>query len=788
MLWLVDNKQWSEAYRHIATGIYNVRDQRDNSGAGSMNKFLANITDYAMDADGNNYNMWDPEQKCNEYFTDMPYAFKMLGGLYAINAAIVLNDNEMFWKRGLPQAEYALSREHQYFQPYDVNYGTQMTISREMNGPFMSGIDLGNLYYLTGGRTTAFKTYSQEKGFSASNGSFQQSLEWYRLWGNSTDLTAAVNGAYWSISNRYHYYDFQKFLEIYNETGNPDFLQAAKDAGYQFVTTLNACPRVPDVNVVVDRYNAAPIHWHSFGRHVLWGFPPPLPMYAPEQSVPAWRPAVTGMMPEAYRAFTFSEYPGALLRLSDLANDTFLHDMARWALVGRWANYPGQQTSRAHSLVWELDDFCMHPLQYMTFTSMHFWHHWMYFAYAIDYLVSDTIYKADGNITFPLHRMFDGNGRMNMWGERTGIFYGDENVVLWLPRNLLTISTQQINYIAGYGNGKLYLALSNQSANALNNVTISLNPNLVAYGSAHKAKVWKENIRQNNMSIFDGSFTVDVAPKGLTVLAIEDITVKTSRVHTELFKSAGQLAQDSLARTQEPFGKMVGMVISFGPEQSEAYCYTDAKPYWLGGANDVNYITMNYSIDNGPWQQVIDRIFPYEFSTKLNLNQNTQSFRYYFDALTINNTHEISATRTLSLAVTVPSPAISGRVTDLDGTGIGGVLIQSSDSQSATTNSNGYYTITDVSNGLKTLTVSKGGYSFIPAHRPVNVQGRSIANVNWFGRAGSLDSFDYLAVLAEHWLEDNTVLVGGSPVCEATPPGDLDENCKVNFLDFALIP
>ncbi len=91
-----------------------------------MNTFLANITDYAMDADGNNYNMWDSNQKCNEYLTDQAYSFKILGGLFAINSAIVLDNNEMFWSRSLPQVEYALSREAEGFHPYDY----QLTIHR----------------------------------------------------------------------------------------------------------------------------------------------------------------------------------------------------------------------------------------------------------------------------------------------------------------------------------------------------------------------------------------------------------------------------------------------------------------------------------------------------------------------------------------------------------------------------------------------------------------------------------------------------------------------------------
>ncbi len=144
VLLAVDNSEWYDFYKGIVKNIFKFRDQRDNSGPGSLNKLLANITDYAMDADGNNYNMWDSNQKCNEYWTDQPYSFKVLGGLFAINSAIVLDDNEMFWSRSLPQVEYCISREESYFHPYNYNYNLQMSYDNNMLGPWISGLDFGN--------------------------------------------------------------------------------------------------------------------------------------------------------------------------------------------------------------------------------------------------------------------------------------------------------------------------------------------------------------------------------------------------------------------------------------------------------------------------------------------------------------------------------------------------------------------------------------------------------------------------------------------------------------------
>lgn len=784
LLWIIDDAQWRDVYRGISEDIYNVRDQRDNSGPGSMNKLLANLADYACDADGNNYNMWDAEQKCNEYFTDQPYMFKILGGLFAINAAIVLDNNDMFWSRSLPQVEYALSREITSFHPYDYDYLEALTFNNNMDGPFMCGIDLGHLYKFTGGRTTAFKTYAEEKGFNKAKNWFYESLEWYRLWGNQSDLDYAIDGANHALDVLYCPYDFQKFLEIYEETGDVNYLNEAREYAYNFTTTLNKSPEVPDVNVIVDMNNEAPIHWGSPGRHVAWGFPPPEPMYAPEQVVPAWRPATIGMQAEAYRAFNNMEYPGALIRLAGHTNDDFLKALARWALVGRWANHPGQQLSIAHSLAYEQDDFCMHPLQYMTFTSMHFWHHWQHFVYVVDFLVSEAIIKSEGNIDFPRHRLFDGGsgGRQNIWGHESGVFYGDDNVNLWLPRDLLTISTEQINYIAGYGNGNLYLALSNQSFDALNDVSITFSPDRVGFGSTHPVRVWQENVRQSDKSLSNGIVTVDVAASGLTVLVIENVEAKTGKVHTEIFrKPKYTLAADSLSRTDEPFGKMVGMIISFGPELTEAYCYTNAKAHFHDDG-DADHVTMHYSLDAGPWQNTTDAIFPYEFSTRI--DPNVSEFSFYFDKVDLSGTHTISATRTLNARKIT---TISGRVTDLDGVGIDGVQMQCTDSTPAYTDVDGYYVLEDIISGAKTLTPFKAGYEFIPAQRSIDLQLGSIDNANWIGNDGTLEVLDYLSILASNWLRDDTVESQGVPLCEYSPIGDYNGDCIVNLFDFALI-
>eukprot|EP01045_Picozoa_sp_COSAG04_P005533 COSAG04_NODE_258_length_18740_cov_15.019312_4_plen_829_part_00 len=60
---LVHRGSGSETYRKLASIVYGFRDERDNSGPGSLNAALERMSDYLADADGANFLQWDFIQK-----------------------------------------------------------------------------------------------------------------------------------------------------------------------------------------------------------------------------------------------------------------------------------------------------------------------------------------------------------------------------------------------------------------------------------------------------------------------------------------------------------------------------------------------------------------------------------------------------------------------------------------------------------------------------------------------------------------------------------------------------
>ena len=110
---------WKETYEHIARGIHGFRDQRDNSGPGSLNNALEHVMDFLADRRGGNHALWDVQQKYCDYFTDKTGVFKPFSPLYGLSAAIVTDDEPFFRSRARPAVEYALSRRFSVFAPYD---------------------------------------------------------------------------------------------------------------------------------------------------------------------------------------------------------------------------------------------------------------------------------------------------------------------------------------------------------------------------------------------------------------------------------------------------------------------------------------------------------------------------------------------------------------------------------------------------------------------------------------------------------------------------------------------
>ncbi len=612
---------WKDTYRYLARNIYGFRDMRDNSGPGSLNNTLENILDYLIDRDGHNYAMWDPEQKYH-YYCDKPGVFKPFSPLFGMSVVLVTDDEELYKKKVRPIVEFAVSRKSNIFSPYETfDNGQIKSRNRELGSPYPSTVQLTSLSQMFQGRTYAFKFYIEQKGFSKSD--FIDLLSQYRMTGNKDYLSAAVKVADRMTASR-SAGDYMNFIEIYEETKDEKYLKAAVEGAYARSAAMNLFPVVPDTFITVDKNNEVPIHAHSYGRHKVWGFPPPKPFHAPQQTVPAWRVALTGFESPAYRGEFWLNNNGQLMRLATYAKDDFLRDFTRWAMVGRFANYAGDNRSKI-SLVIEQPDAPLHPLWETDYATFNPGHSWEFVGAVIDFLISDAFNRSEKQIDFPSRCMYESGFRVKAYGDRPGQFYDENNVQLWLPRHLLKSDNKQVDYVAGYGNGKFYLAFWNQSFKT-EDVTITLNSDLVECNGAHKARIWQDNKDKGTIEISDNTVKFTISPKGIVAYAIEGVKVKP-RLQAKMFdKTAVTLGKDSLVTSDAPFGKVTAMLITMGKGLTSSFVYTDALP------ENVISAKLKYRQGNGPWQEKTDAIFPYEFSS--DIDESKGDFQCIFEVET----------------------------------------------------------------------------------------------------------------------------------------------------------
>lgn len=615
--------EWRETLWHVARNIYGFKDQRDNSGTGSLNGTLERVIDYLADRNGKNWAMWNAEEKYYDYFADKSGVFKPFSPIFGLTAAVVTDDVDFYKRRALPAVEFALSRKSNIFSPFELkDNGMISAPTRALGAPYPSAEQLVTIHDLFGRGTPIFATYAEEKGFE--QGYVERLAKW-RLTGDAKDLAEAVKVADQQAKNPKGSY--MDWLEVYEASPKPEYLKAAVAAAYVMAQQMNLSPPVPDKNVVMEKGGKVPVHAHSWGRHKVWGFAPPVEFPFKEQTVPAWRPALTGIISDAYRAGFWMNDQGQFIRIAGYAKDDYLRDMARWGMVGRFGNHNGDNRSFL-SLIPESTDALENPIWKLSFTTVNPGHAWEFAGEVIDFLVSDAQHRSAGAIKFPGGSMSGSAFRCTSFGGRPGTFYGVRDVTLWLPRKLLAIDNPQIDYLAGVApDGTLCLAMWSQSFKE-EKVTVKIDPTLVPLAGAKSAKAWRENKPAGEESIKDGTFTFTIPAKGIVAYAIADSGAKPKLLAAKQDKAAPKLGIASVSRVKASFGNVNGMLISMGAGLTNAFVYTDAPPEAAINA------TLRYRQGTGEWQTKHDEIFPWEFSVEVDPAKG--AFEYEFAVETLD--------------------------------------------------------------------------------------------------------------------------------------------------------
>ena len=200
-----------------------------------------------------------------------------------------------------------------------------------------------------------------------------------------------------------------------------------------------------------------------------------------------------------------------------------------------------------------------------------------------------------------------------MYGYASGNFYTDQQVQLWMPADVLKVDNEQINYLTAYGNDKFYISLLNQSDND-QTVTFQLNPNLIPFnfGKAYKTNVWAENLPIQKQSITDGKLKIEVKAKGITSLAIENISILPKIQADITDQSIGKMGKNSYKIIQSSVGKISSSILCLGKGLSQVYVWMEANP------SQLKKVKLEYRFSAlNEWKSMEDSNYPYEFRVPL---------------------------------------------------------------------------------------------------------------------------------------------------------------------------
>lgn len=627
------SKPLTASYEEIARTAFAFKSYRHND-ISNLNDVIENMTDYAL----SDFAWFIDSLKGCAYSTDVPGAVKNVSSLNPINMAMLMDNPEIFETRGYPIMEYMLSRDKFLFA-LDRKQKIQNP-SRKMTGPVAPISELTALYEVLGKENDFLLNMAKDEFNSQRTrnldvpergDSWMNAMYLYRATNDKQFLALAKNGADQYLKNRVNrkQVDFSdpyaggsffwpsytnkwiELLELYELTADKKYLDAAQDGARHYAQFTWMAPQIPDSSLLVNKGGKAPIYWYLKSKGHKQ-------MYFPEEEVPAWRLSEIGLTAESsgtstgHRAIFMANYAPWMLRLGYYAKDSFLQEIAKNTIVGRYRNFPGYHINTERTTAYEKLDFPLHEHSEQSVNSFHYNHIMPMVSLLLDYLVTDVFVKSKGEISFP-SQFIEGYAYLQskMYGHNKGTFYGAKDVQLWLPKNLLTIENVELNYIAARKDNKLYLAFTNQSGQAVTSNFI-INQQLITL---------RDNAYQQQISVPANGIKTLILDVNKVQINFQNIFEGSQNSHTENF-------------IQIPTGNTKAMLFSLGKYEKRAYIFLEDDD------DKLKSVKLSYKDNQGEKIELTDSDYPFEFT--IPLPKGMEQFQFQISVTQLTGKEETS--------------------------------------------------------------------------------------------------------------------------------------------------
>jgi lysophospholipase L1-like esterase len=650
---------WQKGTSWLLSSVFHYRSERENATV-SLNGTLDNMLDLAMN---DVYSGWNKALKASDYQFDAPGTVKNVSALYPLSLALLTGNKEILRRRAIPIIEYVMSREKFLYSTSD-SPGQAQSPSHFLKGPCADIGELVGLDELTGGNTPAFaaeadRLFGQHRQLNINTetggGSWQDYLARYRLHRKSADLQKAVEGANAYLQQVYHHYSHTFFdspglkdkgagfttdygyriydlFELFLETKNRTFLEAAVTGARQFLLWTRSNPAPPEGDILVNR--GGEVKGIFPGRRVsaLEGSPF-VPMdetsRVPEEQIPAWRTSLNGLIPEAPNTYAFgpvmlAHHAAWLLRLAHFADDTLLRDAAYNAVIGRYANFPGYYVTSLHTDIYQQVGYPLHPFRDVKYNAIFYNHIWPHLALLVDFLVSDFYYRSDGRIDFP-GTYAPGYAFLSsqVYGVKRGTVMGNRDVQLWMPPHALVSDGIAFNYLMGHTDQDVFIAFANTSRKIVTE-HIRLNKDIIPWrpGVSYAVVVYDQDGKGSNGEMRDGVLSVELPAGGLNCIQIKGIFSPFEDTAGDRGSSANRAGRGNIsgrgtrfiryASREDSLATATAMIIQPNGKMAVFYAYCNRTE------KEWKQCSLHYRLNNsGPWKTVTDVAYPFEFEVAL---------------------------------------------------------------------------------------------------------------------------------------------------------------------------